>query len=48
MGVKGFEEGGVEMYKKKMFGLVGKGGYEERKGELEEGVDKGFKERVRE
>ena len=36
LGVNPFNQPGVESYKKNMFALLGKPGYEERKAELEE------------
>lgn len=35
LGVNPFDQPGVEAYKKNMFALLGKPGYEERKAELE-------------
>jgi glucose-6-phosphate isomerase len=36
LGVNPFDQPGVESYKKKMFALLGKPGYEEMRAELEE------------
>ncbi|WP_144461947.1 glucose-6-phosphate isomerase [Siminovitchia fortis] len=48
LGVNPFDQPGVEMYKKNMFALLGKPGYEERKAELEQRLHKGFKQTVTE
>jgi glucose-6-phosphate isomerase len=40
LGVNPFDQPGVEMYKNNMFALLGKPGYEDKKGELEERLKK--------
>ena len=40
LGVNPFDQPGVESYKKNMFALLGKPGYESRKAELEEKLSK--------
>ena len=40
LGVNPFNQPGVESYKKNMFGLLGKPGYEERTAELQKRLEK--------